>query len=159
MAMTYNIISAEEVIALAFSDGGYIAAEAIAETDIAASVRRWIQPITGEPLLKALTEGNYSELLEAYIKPAAAACVRVDMQPRLNGSTGQMGLAVVTATGHSAADSRVRHDLNNALKRRATELRKILSEYLDAHPEISEYSPRNNILKRCRCDGGIVQIH
>lgn len=77
---------------MAFSDGGYIPAEAIAEIDITMATERWVAPVVGQALLEKVAEGEYAELKSDYIAPAVAFYTRYLVQPRLNAATNQMGL-------------------------------------------------------------------
>ncbi len=52
--MAQNIITPAEVIAIAFSDGEYVATEVVTDTDITTAIERWIIPITGRALLDAV---------------------------------------------------------------------------------------------------------
>ena len=158
--MEQNIISAEEVIAEAFTDGEYIAPAAISHSDITAAIERWILPITGQALLTAVETGNYQEFATQYLRPTIAAFTRLGVQPRLNVATGQLGLSLPRTSYNKVADQSMRHELMTALKRRAYSLRRRMSRYLDANASaMPEYNPKENILKRCCCDGGIVQVH
>jgi hypothetical protein len=155
-----ELITAEEVIAIAFTDGQYIDAGVIAQCDIDAAIERWVVPVVGRALLEAVAEGKYEELREHYLKPVIALYTRQQVQPRLNVSTSQAGLSVVTTSSRKAADEAARRELQRSLKARAKFLRQRLEEYLDEHKaELTEYNEKQNILKRCRCDGGFVQIH
>ena len=60
--MRYNIITPEQVVAMAFSDGEYVASEVISEADIDTAIARWVKPIVGEALLEAVAGGSYEEL-------------------------------------------------------------------------------------------------
>ena len=60
--MKTNIITPAEVVELAFSDGGYLAPDVIAEADIAVAVERWVEPVVGEGVLQAVADGKYSVL-------------------------------------------------------------------------------------------------
>lgn len=157
--MTKSIITPTEVVATAFSDGGYVAPEAIAEIDIVAATERWIVPVVGEALLESVAEGKYEELKSQYIAPAVALYTRLLVQPRLNVATNQLGLTA-PALSHKAAERTAREELQRALKIRARTALRHLSEYLDKNAaQFAEYTPSKNILKRCSCDGGFVQIH
>lgn len=145
---------------MAFTDGEYLSAEVIAQSDIAAAVERWILPITGEPLIEAVAQGSYAAFAEEYLKPTIAAYVRLEVQPRLNVATGQMGLTIASTSYRKVADESMRRELLVALKRRAESLRRRLSRYLDTEADaMPEYNPDKNILKHCSCYGGFVQIH
>ena len=154
-----NIITPAEVVRLAFTDGEYVAPEAIGEADIEAAIRRRMEPVAGHELCEALRAGAYPDFTAGYAAPAIALCVRVLVQPRLNAATGQTGLAVPSASNRKAADTEARAELMRALRIRAREAVRRMSDYLDAHAaEMAEYDPERNILKRCTCYGGFVQI-
>ena len=59
--MIKSIITPAEVIAAAFSDGEYVAPEAIAEADIVAATERWVVPVVGSALLDKVAEGEYAD--------------------------------------------------------------------------------------------------
>lgn len=157
--MRYNIITPAEVLALAFSDGGYLPPDVIAHEDIEAAIERWVKPIVGEALLDAVQSGGYAEFGQDILKPAIAFCVRWAVQPRLNAPTSQLGLAAAVGSGVKSADKSLREELIRAVKVRARTALKSMSEYLEAHAaEMKEYDTKQNVLNRCSCDGGFVQI-
>ena len=154
-----ELISQAEVVALAFSDGEYLSPDVIGVADIKAVVSKWIKPVVGQALLCAVEDGEYGEFAEKYLKPTIAAFVRCVVQPRLNAVTGQAGLAMPVGSYHKAADEEARRELLRSLLRRATALRIEMSDYLEANADkIVEYDPKENVLNRCRCYGGFVQI-
>lgn len=154
--MTKSIITPAEVIATAFSDGEYVAPEAIAEADIIAATERWVVPVMGSELLGKIAEGAYAELKSDYVAPAVALYTRLLVQPRLNAATSQLGLSVPAGT-HKAAEKSLRGELQRALKTRAQMALRRLSDYLDDNAkQFAEYTPKKNILKHCSCSGGIV---
>jgi hypothetical protein len=157
--MKTNIISPSEVVAVAFSDGAYLPPEVIAEEDIAVAVARWITPVVGEGVLQAVAEGKYPELKSDYLLPAIAHHTRLLVQPRLNCATTPMGATVVgTSTQRLPTDPMLR-GLMRSLRERARHSLKRLSAYMDASSEqIAEYKTKCNVLKRCSCDGGFVQV-
>lgn len=157
--MANNIISPPEVVALAFSDGGYVAPEAVGEVDITSAIERWIKPVVGEALLEAVQGGEYAELRDEYLRPAVAAYVRLMLQPRLNVATSQLGLYTPNSSHQKAADEASRRELIRSLRMRASTLLRRLSAYLEQNKEsIKEYSSKDNILNRCSYDGGFIQI-
>lgn len=154
-----NIITPAEAVRLAFTDGEYVSPEVIGEADIEAAVRRRLEPVAGRALCEALRGGAYPDFARDYAAPALALCVRVMVQPRLNAATGQTGLAVPAGTNRRAADAEARAELSRALRVRAREAVRRMSDYLDEHADaMPEYDPERNILKRCCYDGGFVQI-
>ena len=155
-----ELVTSAEVIAIAFTDGQYIEQSVISPCDIEAATERWVTPVVGRALLEAVAQGKYEELKEDYLKPVIALYTRLLVQPRLNAATSQAGLSVITTSSRKAADAEARRELQRSLKARAKFLRQRLEESLDGHKaELAEYDEKQNILKRCRCDGGFVQIH
>ena len=154
-----ELITQAEVVALAFTDGEYISPSVIAKSDIDAVMSRWIKPVVGQALLCAVEDGKYAEFAEKHLKPTIAAFVRCMVQPRLNVVTGQAGLATPVGSYRKAADEEARRALLRSLVSRATALQTDMSNYLEANAgKFGEYDPRDNVLNRCRCYGGFVQI-
>mgnify|MGYP007057708475 CR=1 FL=1 len=154
-----ELITSAEVIAIAFTDGQYIEQSVISPCDIEAATERWVTPVVGRALLDAVAGGKYGELKEDYLKPVIALYTRLLVQPRLNVQTSQLGLTVPSDTKHRAADEKARAELRHALRERADSMRRRLWEYLEQHSlTIAEYHREDNILNRCSCDGGFVQI-
>ena len=89
-----NVITNEQVIQLAFGDGEYLSPEVILVSDITTAEHRYILPLVGEELYKALLGGSYATLLNDYVAPALAMAVRTMIQPALNVCTGQAGLRI-----------------------------------------------------------------
>lgn len=149
-----------EVAASAFSAAEYIPEEAITEADIAAAERHSIIPVTGRALYERLAAGGYPTLCEEFVKPALAASVRVAVQPLLAVRCGACGIVTPRSDSIEPADAKQRGEVMRALRRRASELLRRLSEELErsaaAYPE---YDSRDNILNRCTIYGDIVQTH
>ena len=157
--MKYNIISPAEVVAYAFADGDYLASEAITAMDIDMAIERWVEPVVGEPLLEAVAQGRYGEMKERYLLPAVATATRLMVQPRLNASTSQLGLSTVVGGNRKSADESLRGEHTRAVKVLARTALRSLSDYLEQHAkQFGEYDSAHNILNRCSCDGGFVQI-
>lgn len=152
------MISPAEVIALAFKDGGYVSEDVVSDADIANAVSRWIEPVAGSDLCRAVAAGDYPEARD-YFAEAAAAATRLEIQPRLNAATGQGGLTQASSIFAVAAAESARIELMRSLRLQVSISLRRLTEYLDENAEsIPEYDPRNNVLKRCVTDGGFVQI-
>lgn len=157
--MKQSIITPQQVVEIAFSDGGYLSPDVVAQVDIEAAAERWVKPVVGEALLEAVAAGRYEELREEYLKPVLALYTRLLVQPRLNVATSQLGLTVSAGATCKAAEASHRSELMQALKARARTALRALSHYLDDHTELlAEYEPKRNVLNRCSCDGGFVQI-
>ena len=157
--MKHNIITSQQVVDIAFSDGGYLSPSMIVEEDIAVATERWVKPVVGEALLEAVEAGKYEELKGEYLLPVVAFYTRLLVQPRLNAISSQAGLAVAVGASCKAAEQSLREEHMRAIRLRARAALTALAEYLNAHAEeIEEYDPKCNVLNRCSCDGGIVQI-
>lgn len=147
-----------EVAASAFSAAEYIPEEAITAADIAAAERHGIIPVTGRALYERLAAGGYPTLLEEFVKPALAASVRVAIQPLLAVRCGACGIVIPRSESIEPADAKQRKEVIQVLRRRASELRRRLSDELERNAETyPEYTSRDNILNRCTIYGDIVQ--
>ncbi len=132
--MNDTLITAEKVIEIAFEGSPYTPASAITDADIIAAQQRYITPIVGEDLMAALANGSYPTLLNEYVTPALAECVRIECN-------------LITAP------------TTRRERLRARAMLKILSDHLnDNSASYSDYSSSDNVLNRCSCDGGFVQI-
>lgn len=121
-----------------------------------ASCSRW----SDAPSATGSARGGYPQLLDDYVAPALAACVRLSVQPMLDIRTGPYGSTAPRSDCFEPADEEQCTARLRALRRRARTLLHRMSEWLDAHAgEHPEYQPRENIFKRCTIDGNLVQIH
>lgn len=155
-----TLITPEEVIALAFADGEYLAPETIGEGEIAAAEQRYIVPVIGSALHEKLTVGSYPDFTKEYLAVAAALFTRISIQPRLDIRTGQCGTIAPKSAAYQPADAESRRALHRTLRKQARTLLRRASEYLETHVEqFPEYAPETNILKRCTIDGSFVQVH
>lgn len=155
-----TLITARQVAELAFDAGEFLPPGAVTEADIAAAEERFLLPVVGHPLCDRLREGGYPQLLDDYVAPALAACVRLSVQPMLDIRTGPYGSTAPRSDCFEPADEEQCTARLRALRRRARTLLHRMSEWLDAHAgEHHEYQPRENIFKRCTIDGNLVQIH
>ncbi len=133
--MKRTIITPQQVVDLAYKMAGYTNEMMISPDEIAVAERRYLIPVVGEALYESLLKGEYLELVEGYVAPALALYVRewvsIPSAPR-------------SAEG----------------MRQAREMMRRLSNYLDEmQSSYPEYKSEENALKRCRIDGGFVQIH
>ncbi|MFR9620680.1 MAG: hypothetical protein SNH63_05605 [Rikenellaceae bacterium] len=132
--MIKTLITPQEVIEIAYAGEVYTPDSAVTDADILAAQQRFITPVVGEDLMLALANDNYSLLLSSYVVPALAEYVRV-----------------LCDTPTAPASHRV--------KMRAKALLRELSDHLEEYQEsYSEYESSENVLNRCNCDGGFVQI-
>ncbi|WP_300896712.1 hypothetical protein [uncultured Alistipes sp.] len=152
-----TLITPEQVVALAYADGEYLPPEQITEADIAAAEERRIVPVVGRGLYGRLLGGAYAEFVEEYLAAPLAVYVRLAVQPLFDVRTGPCGSVSLRAEGYEPADGERLRELRRALHVKARSLMLRASARLDGGG-FPEYDPRQNILKRCRTDGGFVQV-
>lgn len=154
-----NLITNEQVISLAFSDGEYISAEVVLDSDIAAATDRYIIPIVGRELYEEMLGGSHQVLLDDYVAPALAMAVRTMIQPALNVRTGELGLHIASSVHSDTAIKTAVHTLHKSLRLRRQMLLRRLSNYLKINAsQFASYDAGCDIMQRCSTDGGYVQI-
>ena len=153
-----TLITPAQAVALAFTDGEYLAPEAIGEGDIAAAEQRYIVPVIGRALHETLLAGLHSGFTAEYLAAPVALFTRIAVQPRLDIRTGQCGTVAPKSGSYQPADAQSLCELQRSLRRQARTLLRRAAEHLEAHAaEFPEYDPDNNILKRCTTDGNLIQ--
>ena len=155
-----NLITNEQVIALAFGDGEYVSPEVILPADIALAEDRFILPVVGAELYQELLDGSQKVLLDDYVAPALAMAVRTIVQPALNVRTGQAGLHISSSMRADSSTKSAMSMLQHSLVHRRQGLLRRLSNYLkqnaSAYPS---YNQSGDALQKCSIDGGYVQIY
>jgi hypothetical protein len=145
-----TLITAEQVINLAYGPNEQIRPSAITAVDIAEAEACHILPILGDALTEAIHSGKYHSLVEDYIAPALALWVRHGIEPMLHTRCG--GDHSNTSTNSIALAQRTLH-------RKATTLTRRLCNILNRHrADFPEYDPHTNPLNRCSIYGDIIQI-
>lgn len=157
--MEKTLTEASEVIELAFAEAEYMPATAIPPIEIAVAEERSIIPVTGRALYEKMLQGDYAELRNDYVVPAAALFTRLGMQPSTDIRSGRFGTVAPRSEYCEPAGREQLLDLRRSLLRKGRILQRRLSDHLELHAgEYPEYSSGENILNRCSIDGGIVQI-
>ena len=145
-----TLITAEQVIDLAYSPNEQIRPSAITAVDIAEAEACHIHPILGDALTEAIHGGKYKSLADDYIAPALALWVRHGIEPTLHARCG--GNHTSSSTSGTALAQRILH-------RKATTLTRRLCNMLNRHrDDFPEYNPHTNPLNRCSIYGDIIQI-
>ena len=153
-----TLITPAQAVASAFTDGEYLAPEAIGEGDIAAAEQRYIVPVIGRAFHEKLLAGLHAGFTAEYLAAPVALFTRIAVQPRLDIRTGQCGTVAPKSGSYQPADAQSLRELQRSLRRQARTLLRRAAEYLEAHAaEFPEYDPDNNILKRCTTDGNLIQ--
>lgn len=148
-----TIITATQVVKLAFGGDELVHSALITECDIAEAEERYIRPIVGSQLYDALVQGKYPDLMTDYVAPALAAWCRYVVEPLIARRCSLCDSKVAT-------DDEYRATVLDHLASRASTLSRRLSRHLNAHSsEYEEYNPKSNPLNRCTIYGNIIQIH
>ena len=149
------IMSAAEVVALAFPATSNIRAAQITEADIVAAQEKFLAPVFGA-LWDALCEGAHAEFTAEYIKPALAHFVKAQVLPTL-GAITPYGVVEFSSDTTKRADNRQLVRAIRAAADTAQTLRRMALRHIEAHSdEFGEYQPTQNILRHTRIAGGIV---
>ncbi len=152
-----NLITPERVAEEAFAQLDYITPDRISPLSIAVAQEKFIEPVFGSAMTARMAAGGYPELLDRYVAPALGLYVHMLMMPMLALRTGAAG--VVRAGGQyldCATDMEVQRNQRVIASQASTLLRKAVSIVEASPEEYPEYDARNNILNRCRIDGGII---
>ena len=153
-----TLITPAQAVALAFTDGEYLAPEAIGEGDIAAAEQRYIVPVIGRAFHEKLLAGLHAGFTAEYLAAPVALFTRIAVQPRLDIRTGQCGTTAPKSAYAQPAGDTARRCRQRALLAQARTLLRRAAEHLEAHAaEFPEYDSDNNILKRCTTDGNLIQ--
>ncbi len=155
------LISPQKVFELAFSPQEILPAGSLSQSLVVLAQERYLRPVVGEALCEALEAGSYPRLLEEFVAPVIAFGARLQLLPSLRQSLSTGGLVEPSGSGWRSLDEEHFASLMRALRNRLEGLRRRLDEELErldkAH-EIPEYSPAENIRRRCRIHGGFVQV-
>ncbi len=131
--MDNQLITAAQVVELAFKGCDYTPAEMVTEPSIESAQRRFLLPILGESLITALLAGSYPDLLEEYVEPALAQYARVEMTP-------------------------YEDSYRKVILRQARLLASRLSDYLEVNAgSIPEYQSEHNVLRKVKLYGATIE--
>jgi hypothetical protein len=152
------LITPAQVAQMAFRAPDFIPLEAVSEATILAAQQKFVRPVLGDALYRAVCGGAYPDLLADYLRPPLALYVKMLMLPRLAVQSGVAGVAEAASKNLArAADAKLRGAVRSlrsdakALMRRAVE--HLESSSPGTYPE---YDPDGNILNRCSTEGGVV---
>ena len=96
-----TLITPAQAVASAFTDGEYLAPEAIGEGDIAAAEQRYIVPVIGRAFHEKLLAGLHAGFTAEYLAAPVALFTRIAVQPRLDIRTGQCGTVAPKSGSYS----------------------------------------------------------
>lgn len=151
-----NLITAEEVVKLAFSVTEQIKPTAIVESKIIAAEEKYLRPVLGS-LLDALKNGKYPELLNDYIKPALAYYVRYGIIPDLSLKLNSMGAQTAFTNHTSAATDKQRSEMRMQAKDDADALLLKALRYIK-DGDFPEYDSQKNVRRKVIMNGGLIIV-
>ena len=137
-----TLITPAQAVASAFTDGEYLAPEAIGEGDIAAAEQRYIVPVIGRAFHEKLLAGLHAGFTAEYLAAPVALFTRIAVQPRLDIRTGQCGTVAPKSGSYQPADAQSLRELQRSLRRQA--------QLLNLRPDLEILSLRGNVDTRLR---------
>lgn len=153
-----NLITAAEVVAMAFGGEQYVRSASISSASIAAAERKHIAPVFNA-LYDAFQGGSYGEFVDQYIKPPLALYVKLALLPSLYGQTGMEGVVQHSADTYNSAEERVYRRIVQQTTTDADALRALAVAKVELSPEqYPEYDSRVNVLNRVSTAGRIVTL-
>lgn len=147
-----NIITAQEVVTIAFPAHSNMKAESINEYVIHSSEIKYIRPALGKAMYANI--GNYAELCEQ-LKPALAFFVKCELIPSLSLSMSNGGIAVSNPQYMTAATDKQRTLLLESELDKAQILLDEVIAYIGEHREdYPEYEGKGEVVRKAKC--GII---
>lgn len=143
---TYTLlITPTEVVEAVFASAPNIADQIVDRSMILVAQQKFILPLMGARMVTALEEGLYPQLLDQYVKPALAMCVKLLALPALNAQIGASGIVTFNGESFASADHSPYHELEQSVASSARTLLRRLDERLRRTPdEFAHYSAREN---------------
>ena len=150
------LISAREVIEIAFTSTERVREEWIGEIRIETAQRQFLRPALGQ-LYEAIENGAYPELKEQYLKAPLALYIKYLIMPELAAQTTTQGIVQykndhmvpASTTTLAAARRRVKNDAKTMLQRAIDHIHNHRTQY-------PEYDPIRDRLNQVRLFGGII---
>lgn len=148
-----NLITAQEVIELAFSENSNMREESIPKTAIGVAEIKYIRPAFGA--MYALLADKYADFTNEYVKPALAYFVKCEMMSSIAIDMSNSGVAVSSPQYQSAATDKQRQRLYDSEMGKAKTLLDYALSYIAVHSEeFPDYS--GSIGKKSYRVGGIL---
>jgi ElaB/YqjD/DUF883 family membrane-anchored ribosome-binding protein len=141
-----NLISAQEVIDLAFAESSNMREDSISATSISVAEIKYIRPAFGAmfPLLGE----KYADFTNEYVKPALAYFVKCEIIASIAIDMSNSGVAVANPQYQSAATDKQRQRLYDSEMSKAKTLLDFALEYIATHseefPDFSGTAPKKH---------------
>lgn len=152
-----TLITAAEVVELAFGGAGNLREEEVSEATIIAAQRKYLLPVLGASLLEEMEGGAHSDLVENYLKLALALYVKRLLLPALAVKVGVAGVVRYVGEGYAEVDAPTFRRLLQRTKFDADVVLDAVVDYVEQHPALfPNYVSANNIRHCVNIDSGIV---
>lgn len=129
-----NLITAQEVIDLAFAENSNMMAESISDTAIRIAEIKYIRPAFG--VMYPLLADKYADFANDYVKPALAYFVKCEIVSSIAIDMSNSGVAVANPQYQSAATDKQRQRLYDSEMSKAKTLLDFALEYIATHSEL-----------------------
>lgn len=128
-----NLITAQEVIDLAFAENSNMMAESISDTSIRIAEIKYIRPAFGA--MYPLLADKYADFTNDYVKPALAYFVKCEIVSSIAIDMSNSGVAVANPQYQSAATDKQRQRLYDSEMSKAKTLLDFALEHIATHSE------------------------
>ena len=151
------LMTAAEVVDLAFGGTNNLHPEEISEATILAAQRKYLLPVFGEALLEEFLAGEHAALVDDFVKLALALYVKRLMLPVLAARVGTAGVVKYLGEGFAEVDAATLCRLMRRTKANADAIIDAVVDYVELNPQsFPSYRADNNIRNRVNIDSGIV---
>lgn len=128
-----NLITAQEVIELAFAENSNMREESISDTSIRIAEIKYIKPVFGN--MYSMLGTTYSDFTNEYIKPALAYFVKCEIVSSIAIDMSNSGIALANPQYQSAASDKQRQRLYDSEMSKAKVLLDDALAYISAYKE------------------------
>ena len=128
-----NLITAQEVVELAFAENSNMREESISDTSIRIAEIKYIRPAFG--VMYPLLADKYADFTNDYVKPALAYFVKCEIVSSIAIDMSNSGVAVANPQYQSAATDKQRQRLYDSEMSKAKTLLDFALEYIATHSE------------------------
>lgn len=150
------MITAEEVVALAFGGDAHLDRVKISDGVILAAQNKFIRPVLGVVYDLAHT-APYAAFVNEWVKLPLALYIKWLLLPELLVEVGASGVVVRSCEDYVSASEEQLRVMMQRLRSEAEALLDRAVEELDKHPSLyTAYSPKDNVRCRTRIVGGVV---
>jgi hypothetical protein len=154
------LITAADVVTLAFNDKNFLSAKII-DANIEVAQEALLRPALGDAFYESLTSGvpagDNATMVNSYLKKALAMYVKYVMLPEIMVHTSNTGMQVVQPIGTVSATDKQSGTLRDQAKESANILLKSALRYIEANPtKYPLYEYGDTIRATTRVMGGVI---